>query len=167
MNLISIAFTFVILIIILNPQIIFGAYAPDEVEIHVTTDKLSYKHGDILTIKGSGAHSYTIFTEIIDPNGKVIANLMFIASNNGDFSTAWIIPSELQEGKFTVHVWDILKEAKTAFYLGSIPHYQEINSEYLPEWVRNIFIWYVEERISEMELLVAIEFLIQQGIIQV
>jgi len=36
----------------------------------------------------------------------------------------------------------------------------------LPEWVRNLFIWYAEERISEEELLDAIQFLIDQGILQ-
>ena len=120
MYLISISSTFSIIMIILNPQIIFGAYAPDEVEIHVTTDKLSYKHGDILTIKGSGAHSYTIFIEIIDPNGKVITNLMFIAGNNGDFSTAWIIPNGIERGTYTIQVEDIIKKAQTTFQLGIV-----------------------------------------------
>jgi len=36
MYLISIASTFAIIMIILNPQMIFGAYAPDEVEIPQT-----------------------------------------------------------------------------------------------------------------------------------
>jgi len=37
----------------------------------------------------------------------------------------------------------------------------------LPDWVRNIFIWYAEDRISEDELLGAIQFLIKEGIIKV
>jgi len=37
----------------------------------------------------------------------------------------------------------------------------------LPEWIRNIFIWYGEDRISEDELLGAIQFLVQQGIIEI
>jgi len=36
----------------------------------------------------------------------------------------------------------------------------------IPDWVRNIFIWYAEDRISEDELLEAIQFLIDQGILQ-
>ncbi|NIP62178.1 MAG: hypothetical protein GWN01_16050 [Nitrosopumilaceae archaeon] len=39
--------------------------------------------------------------------------------------------------------------------------------EKLPEWVRNIFVWYAENRISEDELLGAIEFLVEQDIIQI
>ena len=37
----------------------------------------------------------------------------------------------------------------------------------VPDWVRNIFIWYGEEKISEDELLNAIKFLVNQGIIKV
>jgi len=42
-----------------------------------------------------------------------------------------------------------------------------IQASKIPEWVRNIFIWYAEDRISEDELLGAIQFLIQQGIIKI
>jgi len=37
----------------------------------------------------------------------------------------------------------------------------------LPQWIRNIFIWYGEGKISETELLDAIKILIQDGIIKV
>jgi len=40
-------------------------------------------------------------------------------------------------------------------------------NQQLPEWVRNIFIWYGQEQISEDELLNAIEWLIEAKIIQV
>ena len=49
----------------------------------------------------------------------------------------------------------------------SIPNsYNEYTSDNkIPDWVRNIFIWYGEEQISEDELLNAIKFLVNQGII--
>ena len=37
----------------------------------------------------------------------------------------------------------------------------------LPDWVRNIFIWYGEDKISEDELIGALQFLIKEGIIKV
>jgi L-ascorbate metabolism protein UlaG (beta-lactamase superfamily) len=37
----------------------------------------------------------------------------------------------------------------------------------IPEWVRNIFIWYGEDQISEDELIGALQYLIQEGIIKV
>jgi len=36
----------------------------------------------------------------------------------------------------------------------------------VPDWVRNIFIWYGEEKISEDELLNAIQYLLDQGILK-
>ena len=39
------------------------------------------------------------------------------------------------------------------------------NIQKVPDWVRNIFIWYAEDKISEDELLNAIKFLVNQGII--
>jgi len=37
----------------------------------------------------------------------------------------------------------------------------------LPSWVRNIFIWYAEDTISESELIRSIEFLVNEGYIQI
>ena len=37
----------------------------------------------------------------------------------------------------------------------------------VPNWVRTIFIWYAENKISESDLLKAIEFLIDNGIIKI
>jgi hypothetical protein len=45
------------------------------------------------------------------------------------------------------------------------PEDVEEKIEKIPEWVRNIFIWYGEKSISEDEVLNAIKFLINQGII--
>ena len=37
----------------------------------------------------------------------------------------------------------------------------------IPDWVRNIFVWYAEDSISEKELLQALQYLIKEKIIQV
>lgn len=36
----------------------------------------------------------------------------------------------------------------------------------IPEWVRNIFVWYAQNQVSEDELLNALQYLLQQGIIK-
>jgi hypothetical protein len=36
----------------------------------------------------------------------------------------------------------------------------------IPEWVRNIFVWYAENQVSEDELLNAIKYLINEEIIK-
>jgi hypothetical protein len=42
----------------------------------------------------------------------------------------------------------------------------EITKQKIPNWVRNIFVWYAQDQVSEDELLNAIKFLVQQDIIK-
>ena len=37
----------------------------------------------------------------------------------------------------------------------------------IPDWVRNIFVWYAEDKIGEDELIGALQFLIKEGIIKI
>jgi hypothetical protein len=41
----------------------------------------------------------------------------------------------------------------------------ESGSDELPDWVENLFVWYEEEKISEEDLMEAIQFLIDKEII--
>ncbi|QLH07528.1 hypothetical protein [Nitrosopumilus ureiphilus] len=40
------------------------------------------------------------------------------------------------------------------------------SSSKIPEWVKNIFVWYGQDQVSENELLNAIKYLVQQGIVK-
>jgi len=42
-----------------------------------------------------------------------------------------------------------------------------VESDKIPSWVHDIFVWYADETISENELLAALEYLISQGTINV
>ena len=48
--------------------------------------------------------------------------------------------------------------------VGSTPNDRPVQK--IPEWVRNVFVWYAQEQVSEAELLNAIKYLIQQDIIK-
>ena len=37
----------------------------------------------------------------------------------------------------------------------------------IPDWVKNVFVWYAQDKVTEEELLSAIEFLVNQNIIQI
>jgi len=116
---IIIATAFVLIFVMTSAERVFG-YADDEVEIIVSVDKSSYKVGDLLTIKGTGAHSYSIFVDIISPNGDQIADLKFIAAKSGDFSTVWIIPRGLDDGTYTINLRDVKKQTQTTFNIQSV-----------------------------------------------
>ncbi len=95
------------------------AYPDEDVQISVSTDKESYKAGEILTIKGSGAHSYSIWAKIISPNGDEITELKFLAPGSGEFATAWIIPKSIAQGIYTIEARDIIQKATTNFQIQS------------------------------------------------
>ena len=48
---------------------------------------------------------------------------------------------------------------------GGIYHDDMEEIQKIPDWVKNIFTWYSQDQISEDEVLNAIKFLINQGII--
>ncbi len=95
------------------------AYPDEEVQISVTTDKATYKPGEILTIKGAGAHSYSIWAKIISPQGDELTELKFLAPGSGEFSTAWIIPKSIAQGIYTVEARDIIQKTTTNFQIQS------------------------------------------------
>ena len=147
-------------------------YADDDVDIIVSTDKASYKHGDFVTIKGSGAHSYTVFTTIISPQGEEIADLKFIATSNGDFSTVWIIPNGIEQGIYTIHVKDIIKKDQTTFQVGTVNRSQDVQQSSdtklkIPEWIKGVAKFWISEQIDDRGFMQVIEYLIKNKIIVV
>ena len=50
------------------------------------------------------------------------------------------------------------------YSLTTQPEIQKNNSK-IPDWVKNVFIWYGDDLVSEKELLSAITFLVNDGII--
>ena len=95
------------------------AYPDEEIQISVTTDKASYKPGEILTIKGAGAHSYSIWAKIISPQGDELIELKFLAPKSGEFSTAWIIPRSITQGIYTIEDRDVIQKTTTNFQIQS------------------------------------------------
>ena len=112
--------------------------------------------------------------------GKVLTETEILPMNRGN--EIWGMPiaylfDESNAGSSTddvigVYEIQIITEhgtatAKTTFtVLSSEPLPDPEPKPKVPDWVRNIFIWYAEEKISEDELLDAIQFLIDQGILK-
>ena len=162
---------------ILSPVLIFGVlssadsafgYPDDDVDIVVSTNKPTYNFGDLLTIRGSGAHSYTVIAEIVAPDGETIQELKFIAKTDGDFSTAWIIPKGIEPGKYTIHVSDVIKKAQTTFMIGTVtlqPSQQSSESKTkIPDWIRNNAKWWSEGNIGDSDFTNGIQYMIKENI---
>jgi len=147
------------------------AYPGEEVQISVTTDKASYKPGEILTIRGTGAHSYSIWAKIISPQGEEITELKFLAPKSGEFFTAWIIPKSIAQGIYTIEARDVVQKTITNFEIQSS---QKLSSSTepisqtpatIPKWVQDISSWWEQGLISDLEYLNAIEYLQKKGVI--
>ena len=122
-----------------------------------------------------------VFTE----TGQRIGNFGVAPDKDGYFSTVWIDRDDKYhvwvDGTYRVEFWsvdgdngnkksDIIEasfslNSQTESISETIP--QVIEESKLPEWVRNIFIWYANNQISEDDLIGALQFLIQEGIIEV
>ncbi len=79
--------------------------------------------------------------------------LVPLVTESSELETETIVSQESENEPLTV------QELETQT---SIP-----SESILPSWVRNIFIWYAEDTITESELIRSIEFLVDEGYIQI
>ena len=111
---------------------------------------------------------YLINAETIDEGG-------IAKGTSWDFSARTTVKDSEQAWKFDTENLEKIREVIKSFTILKPDTIPELESEQVetpqtkiqkvPDWVRNIFIWYGEEQISEDELLNAIKFLVNQGII--
>ena len=168
---------FLLLIALVTIVGIQGAHATHISQpIMTVQDSLVYSYGDNLTISGWVNYSdeptsdVLLSVKISNPNGTVISDFFITSDSKGEF----VFPFELSEddtsGDYLINIMSMCREIhrdicthKTAEISVSVLGEQSK----IPDWVRNVFVWYAENSISEKELLNALQYLINQKIIQV
>lgn len=152
-----------------------GAYATHISQpIMTVQDSLVYSHGDNLTISGWVNYSdeptsdVLLNVKISNPNGTVISEFFITSDSKGEFAFPFELSDEDKSGDYLINIMSMCREVhrdicthKTAEVAVSVLGEQSK----IPEWVRNIFVWYAQDTISEKELLNAIQFLINEKII--
>jgi len=101
-----------------------------------------------------------------------------LTSSNPGLSTEENLCYEVPKGigdSFSLELWSNLPDLCTMGYYDctiksfpvTITHQSEPNNSTskIPDWVKNIFVWYGQDQISEDELLSAIKYLITEGIL--
>ena len=124
------------------------------------------------TVKDPRSATWVYFT-ITEPDGKT-SQVTAIVSDNGNYESYIIICCN-NIGQYSVyaewrgyHIGTVtfeVVENSAAITEGTETVTQE-SIQKIPNWVRQIFIWYAAEQITEADLLGAIQFLVQQGIIE-
>jgi len=101
----------------------------------VSVDKVDqpYEYGDFVTISGSGAvKSDKIKIKIVSPDGESSTKLSFFSTNDGEFSTLFLVDKDMEHGTYTVIASDSEHKEQTTFfvYTESTP---SSGSDYDPE----------------------------------
>jgi len=114
------------------------------------------------TVEEPGSATWVYFT-ITEPDGKT-SLVKSVASGSGNYENYILICCN-NIGQYSVYAeWRGYHIGTVTFEVIEKPATQE-GIKKVPNWVRNIFIWYASEQISEDELLNAIKFLVNQEII--
>ena len=106
--------------------------------------------------------------KISNPNGTVISDFFLTSDSEGKFEFPFELSEGDESGDYLVNIMSMCREIhrdicthKTAETTISVLG----EESRIPDWVRNIFVWYAEDTISEKELLNALQFLINEKII--
>ena len=136
-------------------------------------DDSNYKKIKIFgTVENPRSATWVYFT-ITEPDGKIV-EVKTIASDSGNYENFILICCN-NIGQYSVYAeWREYHIGTVTFEvvenLAEITEGTETVTEEsiqkIPSWVREIFIWYAAEQITESDLLRAIQFLVQQGIIE-
>ena len=139
-------------------------------------DNLVYSIGDDLSITGwveyddASTSDVLLSVKISNQNGTVVSDFFLTSDSDGKFEFPFELSDDDSPGDYLVNIMSMCREIhrdvcthKTAEIAISV-----IGEESkIPDWVRNVFVWYAENNISEKELLQALQYLINQNIIQV
>ena len=136
-------------------------------------DDSGYKKIKIFgTVEDPRSAVWVYFT-ITEPDGKT-SQVKAIVSDNGNYENYVLICCN-NVGQYSVyaewrgyHIGTVTFEVveNLAEMTEGTETVTEESIQKIPSWVRQIFIWYAAEQITESDLLNAIEFLVQQGIIE-
>src|SRR3972149_3190945 len=109
---------------------------------------------------------YTI--EVFSENGNSIGATTFSIIKPSVSQNTLIIENPESEESDTDTNEEIDQTGKTESVEESIEIESELeNIQHIPDWVKNIFILYSDGSITENELISALKFLIEQGIIEI
>ena len=135
-----------------------------------------YSVGDNLSITGwveyddAATSDVLLSVKISNPNGIVVSDFFLTSDSDGKFEFPFELTDDDASGDYLVNIMSMCREIhrdicthKTAETTISVIGEQSK----IPDWVRNVFVWYAEDSISEKELLQALQFLIKEKIIQV
>ena len=145
----------------------------------ITPNKTNYLQGENITISGWINYNEESTSDVllqiitINPLGTRIFDEYITSDSEGKFSIDIPLTSNAETGIYNIEIVSQCREIHREICthqnerLEIIVERESNQEKKIPDWIKNIFSWYVEDKVTENELLEAIEFLINQNIIQI
>ena len=144
----------------------------------ITSDRINYKQGDNVIISGWVNYNEEATSDVllriitINPSGIKIFDEYVTSNIEGIFALEVPISNDAEIGSYDVEVIsqcrEIHREICTHQYETlSINVEKGANADEIPDWIRNNAAWWADGMISDFDFVKGIEFLVNNGIIQV
>ena len=145
----------------------------------ITSNKTSYLLGENIMISGWVNYNEEPTSDVLlriivtDPLEIKIFDKYITSDTDGVFSIEIPITKNAEMGNYSIEIISQCREIHREI----CTHQNEImyitvekesnQDKKIPDWIKNVFAWYVENKVTEEELLGTIEFLVNQNIIQI
>lgn len=136
--------------------------------ITVTTNKNAYLPGDSIVISGrsNSVSGISLSIQVLDSSHNPVGVYQTNVNSDGTYSVTITAGGQMWNMSGTYYVQVQGGQSSTAQTTFTYNMESHVTSSKIPSWVRNDFIWYGQGTISEDDLLGAIKFLVDNGIIQ-
>lgn len=136
--------------------------------ITVTTNKNAYLPGDSIVISGrsNSVSGISLSIQVLDSSHNPVGVYQTNVNSDGTYSVTITAGGQMWNTSGTYYVQVQGGQSSTAQTTFTYNMESHVTSSKIPSWVRNDFIWYGQGTISEDDLLGAIKFLVDNGIIQ-
>ena len=145
----------------------------------ITSDRITYNQGENIAISGWVNYNEEATSDVLlrvivtDPLEMKIFDEYVTSDLEGMFFIEIPISKNAEVGNYNVEITSQCREIHREICTHqnesiSITVQKESSQDTkIPDWVKNIFVWYAQDKVTETELLSAIEFLVNQNIIQI
>ena len=145
----------------------------------ITSDKTNYKQGENIVISGWVNYNEQATSDVLlriiatDPLEMKIFDGYVTSNSEGEFSIEIPISKDAKVGSYDIEIISQCREIHREICthqnesISIIVEKESSQDKKIPDWIKNIFVWYAQDKVTEEELLSAIEFLVNQEIIQI
>ena len=175
---IKIALVFFVFLFSVN-FIILESYQTHVSSPIITSDRTNYKQGEDIVISGWVNYNEEATSDVLlriivtDPLEMKIFDEYVTSNPEGEFSIEIPMSENTKIGSYDIEVTSQCREIHREICTHqnesmSITVEKESNQDKkIPDWIKNVFVWYAQDKVTEEELLRAIEFLVNQNVIQI